>query len=250
MKPPPQDWEQRPHSPQSLTSQSTEGKLRFLEIISRRPTNLGRKHPCCTYLCLSCPRGKGLRHAKPLEELSVFLFLCRFHRFWCSRSTQTTSTYNQLVALHWITNLTRRLFTWAGIFGTGSVFGESRTFCSLVEWSHGYISISGLCSGSASDRAFGPGTVLRYLTVNWVRDVRFEILHDIFPPGHGPLEHGLVSNRGGHSAPWFCWATVTLTFLVSVPVSQVTEQSLQAPYCTSQSTELKRQINVIMNGFY
>ena len=106
IKPPPQDWEQRPHSPQSLTTQSTEGKLGFLKIILRRPTNLGRKHPCCTYLCLSCPQGKVLRCTKPLEELSVILFLCRFHRFSCSRSTQTTSTYNQLVTLHWITKLT------------------------------------------------------------------------------------------------------------------------------------------------
>ena len=174
MKPPPQDWEQRPHSPQSLTSQSTEGNFTFLKVISRRPTNLGRKHPCCTYQYLSCPQGKVLRHTKPLEERSVILFLCRFHRFWCSRSTQTTSTYNQLVVLYYITNLTWRIFTWAGIFGAGSVLGERRACCSLVEWSHCDISISGLCSSSASDRAFGPGTVLRYLTVNWVRVVRFE----------------------------------------------------------------------------
>ena len=172
-KPPPQDWEQRPHSPQSLTSQSTEGLI-FLQVISGQPTNLGKKRLCCTYLCLSCPQGKVLRHTKPLEERSVILFLCRFDRFWCSRSTQTTSTNSQLFELQWITNLTRRNFTWAGIFGAGSVFRQRRAFCSLVEWSYCDISISGLCSSSASDWAFGPGTVLRYLTVNWVRVVRFE----------------------------------------------------------------------------
>ena len=196
MKPPPQDWEQRPHSPQSLTSQSTEGLI-FLQVISGQPTNLGRKRPCCTYLCLSCQRGKVLRHTKPLEERSVILFLCRFHRFWCSRSTQTTSTYNQLF-VYYITNLTWHQFTWARIFGAGSVLRERRAFCSLVEWRHCDISISCLCSGSASDRAFGPGTVLRYLTVNWVKGcevwnlILFHLGKDLWNMAWSQIEEGIL----------------------------------------------------------